>query len=35
MKPSGALLNDPKLPVRLFAAAAYINCPRGSTAPKA
>jgi HEAT repeat protein len=35
IKPLGALLNDPKLPVRLFAAAAYINCSRGSTAPKA
>ena len=30
IKPLGALLNDPKLPVRLFAAAAYINCSRGS-----
>jgi len=30
MKPIGDLLNDPKLPVRLFAAAAYINCSRGS-----
>jgi HEAT repeat protein len=35
IKPVGALLNDPKLPVRLFAAAAYINCSRGSTARKA
>lgn len=40
IKPIGALLNDPKLAVRLFAAAAYINCSRGatasrSTAPKA
>ena len=31
MKSIGPLLNDPKLPVRLFAAAAYINCSRGST----
>jgi HEAT repeat protein len=35
VKPVGALLNDPKLPVRLFAAAAYINCSRGSTPHKA
>jgi HEAT repeat protein len=35
MKPIGALLNDPKLPVRLFAAAAYINCSRPSAAHKA
>jgi hypothetical protein len=35
IKPIGMLLDDPKLPVRLFAAAAYINCSRGSTAPKA
>ncbi len=35
IKPLGALLNDPKLPVRLFAAAAYINCSRGSPAHKA
>ena len=34
MKPIGMLLDDPKLPVRLFAAAAYINCSHGSTAPK-
>ncbi len=30
IKPIGALLNDSKLPVRLFAAAAYINCSRGA-----
>jgi HEAT repeat protein len=30
----GVLLNDPKLPVRLFAAAAYINCSHGTTAHK-
>jgi len=35
MKPIGALLNDPKLPVRLFAAAAFINCSHGAAAPKA
>src|SRR5215469_3061226 len=29
MKQIGALFNDPKLPVRLFAAAAYINLSRG------
>lgn len=29
IKPLGFLLNDSKLPVRLFAAAAYINCLRG------
>ena len=35
IKPIGMLMDDPKLPVRLFAAAAFINCSRGSTAPKA
>lgn len=35
MKPIGALLNDPKLPVRLFAAAAFINCSHGAAAHKA
>jgi HEAT repeat protein len=35
MKPIGELLSDPKLAVRLFAAAAYINCSHGSRAPKA
>ncbi len=34
MKSIGPLLNDPKLPVRLFAAAAYINCSRGSAGHK-
>lgn len=29
LKPLGELLSDPKLPVRLTAAAAYINCSRG------
>lgn len=32
IKPLGGLLSDSKLPVRLFAAAAYINCSRGSAA---
>lgn len=31
IKPLGELFSDPKLPVRLFAAAAYINCSRGSS----
>lgn len=35
MKAIGPLLNDPKLPVRLFAAAAYINCSRGTAAHRA
>lgn len=30
IKPIGELFSDPKLPVRLFAAAAYINCSRGA-----
>ena len=34
-KPVGALLNDSKLPVRLYAAAAYINCSRGGAASHA
>jgi len=34
-KDIGPLLNDPKLPVRLFAAAAYINCSHGSAGHKA
>jgi HEAT repeat protein len=35
IKSIGPLLNDSKLPVRLFAAAAYINCSRGSSRQKA
>ena len=35
VKPLGDLFSDPKLAVRLFAAAAYINCSHGpATAPK-
>ena len=31
IKPLGGLFSDSKLPVRLFAAAAYINCSHGAT----
>jgi HEAT repeat protein len=31
LKPLGDLFSDSKLAVRLFAAAAYINCSRGPT----
>jgi HEAT repeat protein len=34
-KDIGPLLNDSKLPVRLFAAAAYINCSSGTAGRKA
>ena len=34
LKPIGRLLSDSKVPVRLFAAAAYINCSRGGARPR-